>query len=766
MQRKTFSSTLLLAALAAAVWFVSAGSAAPPPPTIVTGQDAGWPDVRGWNAQGGAARQWAPWGESPLAFSPYATYQQGVRVTVGDVNGDGRPEIITAPGKSAFTELRVFDGQTFHQVGSMLPFKDAAWWAGAYVATGDTNGDGRAEIVEGLDAGCCTTLHVLDGQSGDDLSGFFPYGSRSEVGARVTSADVNGDGKAEILAVPLGSARVSVYPAAGGPAFRSIDSFGADRAGLVSIAAGNVVGDSRADLVAAAPTDSGAEVKIIDVGSGETRASFYPYGSMVVSSVEVALGDVNGDGSLDIVLSASTPGGTEVKAIDAGGSQLADFYVLDPAILPGASVAAGDLDGDGRAEIVLGGGPTTDAPWPPVENGPDQRVAVYEPSGASVGGFTAYPGLFQGGVRVALADLDRDHRPEIVTAPGPGTPAEIGIFSQQWVNGRDRGTRLGHFLAFDPSFLGGASVATGDIDGDGNPEIVVAAGKGRSPEVKVFDASGHELFSFLAFDAGYQGGVSVAAGDLDGDGRAEIVVGTLAGPAHIRIFEGAARRGPDIAPFASNGPGVEVGVADLAGNGDGVIVAGAAAGASPRLAIVDPSSGAVLHSVDLDASLPNGIRVAGGDVNGDGRDEIVVTPGWGGDGQVRIFDGRLAQIGAFSAYNWSGAGMNVALATRIGLPIAAQPRRVRLVVRRRTRIVVARFRDAAGGSAPGLRAVIDWGDGTSWNGKVLSRGGGVYEVRSIKRYGGRGRYAVTVTLTDSRGRSSIARSTAIVVRQR
>ena len=95
-----------------------------------------------------------------------------------------------------------------------------------------------------------------------------------------------------------------------------------------------------------------------------------------------------------------------------------------------------------------------------------------------------------------------------------------------------------------------------------------------------------------------------------------------------------------------------------------------------------------------------------------------------------------------------------------------QPRTIRLVMRRRTRIVVARFRDAAGGSGSGFRASIDWGDGTSWNGKVLSRGGGVYDVRSIKRYGGRGRYALTVTLTDSRGRTSIARSTAIVVRKR
>ena len=112
--------------VAAALLVAGPAAAAPAPPAIVTGQDAGWPDVRGWDRFGNQANQWAPWAEWPLAFSPYPTYQNGVRVAVGDVNGDGRAEIVTAPGKSAFTELRVFDGRSFRRVASLLPFKDAA----------------------------------------------------------------------------------------------------------------------------------------------------------------------------------------------------------------------------------------------------------------------------------------------------------------------------------------------------------------------------------------------------------------------------------------------------------------------------------------------------------------------------------------------------------------------------------------------------------------------------------------------------------------
>lgn len=62
--------------------------------TIAIGNDAGWPDVRGWTRTGSPAQQIAPWGTNPLAFSAYPTYRQGVRVAVGDVNGDAKSTIV------------------------------------------------------------------------------------------------------------------------------------------------------------------------------------------------------------------------------------------------------------------------------------------------------------------------------------------------------------------------------------------------------------------------------------------------------------------------------------------------------------------------------------------------------------------------------------------------------------------------------------------------------------------------------------------------
>jgi FG-GAP repeat len=160
----------------------------------------------------------------------------------------------------------------------------------------------------------------------------------------------------------------------------------------------------------------------------------------------------------------------------------------------------------------------------------------------------------------------------------------------------------------------------------------------------------------------------------------------------------------------------------------------------------------------------NGLRVGAGDLDGDGRDEIVAASGSAGDSLVYVLDGKLLEKNAFRAYDWLGAGMNVALAPRIGLPIAADARVVKLKSHQRAKVIVARFRDAAGGTIR-LKTSIAWGNGTYAAGTLLPRGNGVYDVRGTKRYNRPGRYSITVTVTDSSGRRSIARSKAIVVRR-
>ena len=97
------------------------------------------------------------------------------------------------------------------------------------------------------------------------------------------------------------------------------------------------------------------------------------------------------------------------------------------------------------------------------------------------------------------------------------------------------------FYAYHPLFPGGASVATGDLDGDGVAEVITGAGPGGGPHVRVWRIAGGtatEVFGFFAYSPYFPGGAFVAAGDMDGDGIDELITG--AGPGggpHVRVWK-------------------------------------------------------------------------------------------------------------------------------------------------------------------------------------------------------------------------------------
>ena len=94
-------------------------------------------------------------------------------------------------------------------------------------------------------------------------------------------------------------------------------------------------------------------------------------------------------------------------------------------------------------------------------------------------------------------------------------------------------------VPYGAALRGGVNVAMGDIDGDGTPDIITGAGPGGGPHVRVLSGVDfHELASFYAFNPSFAGGVFVASGDIDGDGRADIIAG--AGPAAARRFASSA----------------------------------------------------------------------------------------------------------------------------------------------------------------------------------------------------------------------------------
>jgi FG-GAP-like repeat len=122
----------------------------------------------------------------------------------------------------------------------------------------------------------------------------------------------------------------------------------------------------------------------------------------------------------------------------------------------------------------------------------------------------------------------------IVTGLDAGGAPQVSVFDVA------KTAQLASFFAYAPTFSGGVRVATGDVNGDGVADIVTGAGPGGGGHVKVFDGNtGVMVHSFFAFDPAFQGGVFVAAGDLTGDGTADIVVGADAGGGpHVKAFDG------------------------------------------------------------------------------------------------------------------------------------------------------------------------------------------------------------------------------------
>jgi hypothetical protein len=121
----------------------------------------------------------------------------------------------------------------------------------------------------------------------------------------------------------------------------------------------------------------------------------------------------------------------------------------------------------------------------------------------------------------------------LVTGAGAGGGPHVKVYDGS------SGAELRSFLAFNAAISGGVFVATGDVDGNGQADVIVGVGGVGPPEVRVFTPAGTVADDFMAYAAAFRGGVRVAAADLDNDGRADIITGPGAGGGpHIRGFDG------------------------------------------------------------------------------------------------------------------------------------------------------------------------------------------------------------------------------------
>lgn len=265
-----------------------------------------------------------------------------------------------------------------------------------------------------------------------------------------------------------------------------------------SFTAADVDGNNEEEIISAAAVNQEPYVSIYGP-DGKLRGRFLVFNRNFKSGFSLAAADINDDGLAEIIVGAGAGGGPHVRIFDHKGRLKGQFFAFESSFRGGISVAAGNIDGLGASEIIVGRG-----------QGGLPEVKIFDRRGNIQGQFFAFEKKFRGGINLAAGNIDgRNDRnkDEIIVVPGPGREPTVKIFS-------NKATLKKSFLAYGRNWQGGVNVAVGDVDNDGLADIVTGARPGASPHIRVFNGRGDLMESFYAFADGFTGGVKVGVADF------------------------------------------------------------------------------------------------------------------------------------------------------------------------------------------------------------------------------------------------------------
>ncbi len=336
---------------------------------------------------------------------------------------------------------------------------------------------------------------------------FAPYTNYATANApwSVAAADLNADGKRDLVVTNYLSNTVSVLLGNGDGTFASAMDFTTGHE-PISVAIGDLNGDGKQDLVTGNffPGDGGFSVLL---GNGDgTFGPATTFDANTRTPISVALADLNGDGRLDLVAADPFVGVYVLIGFGNGTFGPIATYSTGSQSAP-SSVAIADLNGDGRNDVA-------------VANEGSNTVSVLLGHGDGTLGPTASFTAGNGPRSVAIADVNGDGKKDLAVANvGSNT---VSVLLANTTNG---------FFGFDPAldFATGSnpySVATGDFDGDGAPDLAVAnAGSAPNPgsSVSILLNGGNGTFVAQTFSTGTSP-LTVTSADFNNDGAPDLAI--------------------------------------------------------------------------------------------------------------------------------------------------------------------------------------------------------------------------------------------------
>lgn len=260
--------------------------------------------------------------------------------------------------------------------------------------------------------------------------------------------------------------------------------------------------------------------------------------------------------SLDDVLFNN---GTFARFYNGDGSRTRNgFFVFEDEYRGGDSIAHVDLDGNGKRDLLVVRG---------------NKMTAWRDDGLLLLKSWPFGANYEGSLHVTIADIYRNGRKQVFVSADQGYPAPIKVYS------KDGNILKDNWFPFGSKYTGGYDVAIADFGNDFGKHIAIGAGVGKSPVVELFNYAYEYERRWNAFETSFKGGISIAGGDVDNDGKDEIVVG--AGPGKdpiIRVFDQMGNLEKEFTAYSSfSKPGIQVetldvdfnGVEDIVGFSDG-----------------------------------------------------------------------------------------------------------------------------------------------------------------------------------------------------